>query len=335
MKAVRVHELAGPGSLVVESVPDPVPQPGEVAVRVHRAAFNRRDIFITQGLYPGIELPKILGSDACGTVAALGEGVQGPKVGLPVVIDPTIDWGENPRVWERKSTVLGMPRDGTFAQFVAVPARNVYPKPGGLSDDEAAAIPLAGLTAYRAVFTRGKLQRGETVLITGVGGGVQSFVLLYAKHAGARAIVTSGSDEKLERAKALGADVAINYKTSPEWQKEVRAATGAGPDLIVDSVGGETLARCLGVAKYGGRVVIYGGTTGNASIRPYDIFWKQLDIHGTSMGSPHDFRAMLELFETGQLKPVIDEVVPMDQAAAAAERVATATQFGKVVLAID
>jgi len=254
MKAVRLNELGGPEKLHVEEIPDPVAGPGEIVVKISRAAFNRRDVFITQGLYPGIELPKTLGSDGAGVVASLGEGVSGPAVGTPVIIDPEIGWSDTLGHAYKGASVLGMPMDGTFAEYVLVPAPNVYKKPASLSDDEAAAIPLAGETAYRAVFTRGQIHKDDAVLITGVGSGVQTFALLYAKHAGARTIVTSGSDEKLERAKALGADVAINYKTNPDWHKEARtAAGGGGPSLIIDSTGGETFARCLDIARHEAR----------------------------------------------------------------------------------
>jgi NADPH:quinone reductase-like Zn-dependent oxidoreductase len=317
----------------VEDLDVPSPAPGEIVVRLRCAALNRRDLYITEGRYPAIELPCTLGSDGCGEVAAIGSGAAGPPPGTPVVIDPTIGWGPDPRVWTRAGGVLGMPRDGTFAEYVSVPAANVHPKPAGLSASEAAAIGLAGLTAYRAVFTRGGLARGETVLITGIGGGVQSFVLAFAKHAGARTIVTSSSDEKLERARELGADVTVNYRTTPDWHREVRRAADGGPDLVIDSAGGETLARALEVAKYGGRVVIYGGTAGEATIRPYAIFWKQLDVLGTSMGSPGDFRGMLELFEHG-LRPVVDSTYPLDEAGSALRRLAGGEQFGKILLAI-
>ena len=335
MKAVRLNELGGPEKLHVEEIADPKPAPGEALVRIKRAALNRRDVFITQGLYPGIELPKTLGSDGCGTVAQYGDGANGPAIGQRVVIDPTMNWGDDERVWRRDGGVLGMPHDGTFAEYVRVPAQNVHPAPEHLSDEEAAAIPLAGLTAYRACFSRGDLTKDDVVLITGVGGGVQTFVLLYVKCVGAKAIVTSGSDEKLARAKAIGADVCINYKKSENWSKEARdAAGGGGPSLIVDSVGGETLSKALDIARYAGRVVIYGGTTGDAKIRPFSIFWKQLDVRGTSMGSPEDFRHMLRLFSKHKLRPAVDEVVPMSQVASAAARLAEHNQFGKVVLEI-
>ena len=331
MKAVRLHELGGPEKLVIEEIPTPVPAAGEILVRVKRAALNRRDVYITQGLYPGIELPKTLGSDGCGEVAALGDGVKGPAVGTAVIIDPALGWGPSERVWERTATILGLPRNGTLAEYVTVPAENVYAKPTHLSDDEAAAIPLAGLTAYRATIARGKVTKDDLVLIPGIGGGVQTFVLLFAKHAGAKTIVTSSSDEKLARAKALGADHAINYRANPDWHKELRKI--GEPTLIVDSSGGETLGRALDAAAFGGRAVIYGGTNGNVTLRPYSIFWKQLDVMGTSMGSPRDFAAMLELFNSG-LHPVVDGVYPLAEIVRAAELVNGHGQFGKVVLAV-
>ena len=335
MKAVRLNELGGPEKLHVEEVPEPKPAAGEALIKVKRAALNRRDVYITQNLYPGIELPKTLGADACGTVAAYGDGAQGPAIGTRVVIDPTMNWGDDERVWKREGGVLGMPRDGTFAEYVTVPAANVHPAPEHLSDDEAAAIPLAGLTACRACFSRGELSKEDVVLITGIGGGVQTFVLLFVKAVGAKAIVTSGSDEKLARAKAMGADVCINYKTTENWSKAVREASGGGPTLTVDSVGGDTLSKALDIARYGSRVVVYGGTTGDAKVRPFSIFWKQLDVRGTSMGSPEDFRHMLRMFSKHKLKPAVDQVFPMSDIAKAATRLADANQFGKVVLAIS
>jgi zinc-binding alcohol dehydrogenase/oxidoreductase len=332
MRAARLHAIGGPDHVRVERVDAPQPGPGEALVRVDAAALNRRDLFITQGLYPGIALPVILGSDAVGTVIAYGPGANGPELGARVVIDPMLEWGDDPRVWSPAATILGMPRPGTLAEYVCVPAVNVHAAPPHLTRDEAAALPLAGLTAYRALVTRGRLQRGETILITGVGGGVQSIVLLFAHALGARCIVTSGSDEKLVRARALGAEIAVNYREDPQWHKTIRSA---GPiDLAIDSAGGETLARVLDLVRPGGRVVIYGGTTPQATIRPFSIFWKHLDVLGTSMGSPQDFREMLAFVERERLCPVVDRVYPLDDVAAALRRLQEGTQFGKVVVAI-
>jgi NADPH:quinone reductase-like Zn-dependent oxidoreductase len=332
MKALRLHAIGGPDELHVDEIAVPQPRESEALVRIRAAALNRRDVFITAGLYPNIRLPITLGSDGAGEIAALGAVFGDLRVGDEVVIDPLLAWGEDQRVWDpATANILGMPHDGTFAQYVVVPAENVYPKPKRLSMEEAAAIPLAGLTAYRALFTRAALQRGENVLITSVGGGVQTFVLLFAKHAGARTIVTSGSDDKLERARALGADLAINYKTTPDWQKMLRSER---IDLVVDSSGGETLRKALDAVRPGGRIVIYGGTTGEATIRLFPLFWKHISVLGTSMGSPQDFAAMLELFSDG-LCPVVDRVFALDDAVAAARRLDAAEHFGKIVLRVD
>jgi NADPH:quinone reductase-like Zn-dependent oxidoreductase len=335
MRAVRVHAISreeGPQQFRVDDVDDPTPRPGEALVKISRAAFNRRDVFISQGLYPNIQLPCILGSDGCGTVVGYGEGASGPPVGTRVVIDPTLNWGPDERIWRRDAQVLGMPHPGTMAQYLAIPAANVHPAPPSLTDDEAAAMPLGGVTAYRALVVRGGCTKDDVVLIPGIGGGVQTFVLQFAKRIGAKAIVTSSSDEKLARAKALGADVCINYKTSERWDKDVAAVDG-GPSLIVDSVGGETFAKALNVARYGARVVMYGGTTGDSKVRPFSIFWKQLDVLGSSMGSPSDFAAMLACFD-GSLKPTVDSTFALDDIVAAAQKVESGDQFGKVVVAV-
>ncbi len=322
MKAIRLHETGGPEKLRIEEVPQPQAQPGETIVRVHAAALNHRDVFITQGLYANVKLPCTLGADGAGEVD-----------GKDVLIDPTIGWGDDDRVWRQDATILGMPRDGTFAQYVSVPSENVHAKPEHLSYEEAAAVPLAGVTAFRATFARGQLQEGETVLLTGIGGGVQTFVLLFAKACGARVVATSSSDEKLARAKALGADITVNYKTDPDWHKTVRKLAGT-IDMVVDSAGSDTFAKVVTVVRSGGRVVTYGGTAGEAKLRMYPVFWNHLDIRGTSMGSPKDFSAMLHFINKHRIKPVIDRVYEFDQVVEAAQRMNEAGQFGKIVLRV-
>lgn len=334
MKAVRLNEIGGPEKLLIEEIARPEPGPGEIALSLRAAALNRRDVYMTRGLYPNIALPRTLGSDGAGVVAALGAGVDGPAVGTEALVNPLLGWGRDPNVWEPGATILGMPRDGTFAQTVIVPAQNVYPKPKHLSFEQSAALPLAGLTAYRALFTRGGLQTGETLLVTGVGGGVQTFALLFAKHAGARVAVTSSSDEKLERAKALGAEFTVNYATDANWQKTLRSL--APPiDLVIDSAGGATFAKALGIVRPGGRVVTYGGTAGDATIKMFPVFWNHLTVMGTSMGSPWDFAAMLDLVTQGELVPVIDCAIGVERVVEAARRLEEGRQFGKIVLAID
>jgi NADPH:quinone reductase-like Zn-dependent oxidoreductase len=336
MKAIVLRELGEAENLKLEDVPDPQPGPNEVIVRLKAAALNHRDVWIRRGLYAGIKLPIILGSDGAGEVSAVGEGVDSSLVGRAVVINPSLDWGDDDRVQGPKYRILGLPEDGTYAQFVKVPAGNIHPKPEALSFEQAAAIPLAGLTAYRAVASRARVQPGETVLVTGIGGGVSSFALQIAKHLGARVIVTSGSDAKLERARELGADGGANYRTQ-DWSKEVTAlCDGQGPDVVIDSVGGETFVKAIEIIKPAGRIVTYGATTGAAQqIEVRRIFWKQLNIFGSTMGAPREFSEMLKLFGAGGLRPVVDQVFPLAETAAAHRRMEEAEQFGKIVLRIE
>lgn len=338
MKAMRLHELEGPEGLRYEDVPDPAPGPNEVVVRLRNAALNRRDVFATRGQYPGAKpeaLPVILGSDGSGEVAAKGEGASGPEEGSEVVIHPSLFWGDDIRLPGKDFRILGLPEDGTYAQLVKVPAENVFPKPSHLSHEETAAIPLAALTAYRALFTRGGLQEGETALITGVGGGVATFLVQMASAAGARVFVTSGSKEKIERAKEIGAEGGISYETE-NWSRELRSMTG-GVDLSVDHVGGEVIEACLASAKPGGRVVIYGGTAGpRAEITLPRIFIRpgHLDVLGTAMGSAREFGEMLEFYERHELHPVISETFPLEEAAAAQSYMEQGEGIGKIVLEI-
>ena len=335
MKAIVLHSVGEPDALRIEEVPDPAPGPGQVVVRLRAAALNHRDLWILRGQYAGLRFPIIPGADGAGEIAAVGRGVTGVSPGAAVVINPSLDWGDDPRAFGPKFRILGLPDNGTYAEQVAVPAANVLPRPAGLTDEEAAAVPLAGLTAFRALVTRGRVQRGETVLVLGIGGGVATMALLMARHAGARVLVTSGSDEKLARARALGADRGFNYKTA-DWAAAVREATGGlGPDLIIDGTGGATFERALDAARPGGRVVSYGATTGNVpELTVRRIFWKQLSVLGSTMGSPDDFRAMLALFGEGRLRPVIDRDFPLADAGKALLRMERAEQFGKIVLRI-
>lgn len=334
MRAMRLHELEGPQGLRFEEMPDPEPGPGDVVVRLGRAALNRRDLFATYGQYPGAKpdaLPVVLGSDGAGTVAAKGEGAGGPEEGAAVVVNPALYWGDDPDVPGKEYRILGLPDDGTFAEMVKVPAENVYPKPEHLSLDEAAALPLAGLTAFRALFTRGGLQRGETVLVPGVGGGVATFLVQMASAAGARVFVTSGSDEKIEKARGLGAEGGVNYR-SEGWHKELKGMAGQ-VDLSVDSVGGETFNALLSLARPGGRIVSFGATAGPAEklVLPR-IFLKHLTVLGTAMGTGEEFAAMLRFCEEHGLRPVVNERFPLEEAAAALERMDEGVGMGKILL---
>jgi NADPH:quinone reductase-like Zn-dependent oxidoreductase len=334
MNAIVLRELGGPERLVLETVPDPSPGPGQAVVRLRAAALNHRDVWIRRGLYAGIRLPVILGSDGAGEVEAVGDSVDRTWLGSPVVINPSLDWGPDPRVQGPQYRILGLPNDGTYAERVVVPAASLFPKPQALSWTGAAAVPLAGLTAYRALVTRARLQPGETVLVTGIGGGVATFALLLAHRLGARVFVTSGSDAKLERARQLGAAGGVNYEADT-WGKDVQRLTDGGPDVVIDSAGREVFSTLLDIVKPGGRIVTFGATTGSPStIEVRRIFWKQIGILGTTMGTPDEFARMLALFD-GTLAPVVDRVFPLAQAAEAHARMEQAGQFGKLALEIS
>jgi NADPH:quinone reductase-like Zn-dependent oxidoreductase len=335
MKAIVLRELGAAENLKLEEVPDPQPGAGEAIVRLKAAALNHRDVFIWQKLYPNIKLPAILGSDGAGVVAAVGEGVDQSWIGREVVIEPGLDWGPSDKLQSKSYRILGMPEDGTYAEMIKIPAANPHPKPAHLTFEEAAALPLAGLTAYRAVASRAQVEAGETVLVTGIGGGVAMFAMQIARQFGARVFVTSSSDDKLARARELGAEGGANYK-NPDWGKQLADLSGGGPDVVIDSAGGESLETAVKIIKPAGRIVFYGATAGLAkNLDLYRCFFKQLTLMGTTMGSPREFAAFLKIFSDAQMHPVIDQVFPLAEAAAAHRRMNEASQFGKIVLKIE
>ena len=332
MKAIRLHQPGGPEQLRYEEVSTPRPGPGEALVQLKAAALNHRDVWIRLGMQMADRLPLIPGSDGAGLVAEIGAGVEGVNVGDAVVINPALNWGDREDRPSSDFKILGGPDPGTYAEFLVVPAENVFPKPSPLSMEEAAAMPLASLTAWRAVITRGQVKPGEWVVVLGIGGGVATFALLIARVAGASVIATSSSEAKLERARELGADHTVNY-TSEDWEKVVRERTGGGADVVIDSVGKETWGKALRALRPGGRLVSFGATTGRTTeVDIRHVFWNQLSILGTTMGSPQEFASMLILYEAGRLKPVVDSVFPLRDAAAAHSRMDQGQQFGKIVL---
>jgi zinc-binding alcohol dehydrogenase/oxidoreductase len=334
MKAMVLHEIEGPESMSYEDVPDPEPGPGETVVRLRAAALNRRDVFVTRGQYPGAKpeaLPVILGSDGSGEVVARGDGAAGPDEGTEVVINPALYWGDDPDKPGKEYRILGLPDDGTFAQLAKVPSENVFPKPSHLSHEEAAAIPLGALTAYRALVTRGGVQEGETVVVPGVGSGVATFVVQIAVALGARVFVTSGSDEKIEAAKALGAEGGVNYN-SEDWSRELKSMAG-GVDLSVDHVGGEAFDAMVSLAKPGSRIVTFGATAGpKVSVVMPRIFLKHLTVLGTAMGTNEEFGAMLDLWAEHGLRPTVDETFPLEETAAAMKHMEEGAGMGKIVI---
>ncbi|MSO94193.1 MAG: oxidoreductase [Thermoleophilia bacterium] len=317
MLAVSVYEG---GEIRHETVADPVAGPGEVVVELRAAALNRRDLLVAGGTYP-FPLPLIPGSDGAGVRRDTGE---------EVVIYPALDWGPREEAFGPDFQVLGGPRNGTYAELVVVPEVNVFPKPERLSWEEAAALPLAGLTAYRALFSRGGLSAGETVLVLGAGSGVSTFAVQLAAQAGARVLVTSSSDEKIERSRTLGAEGGVNYATE-DWVAAVKELGGA--DLVIDSIG-STWPQSLECVRPGGRVVVFGATGGTEvtlPVRPF--YFGQWSLLGTMMGSPADFAGLLGALSSGTWRPVIDSVVPLAEAATALETMASGRHFGKLVLA--
>jgi NADPH:quinone reductase-like Zn-dependent oxidoreductase len=318
MKAIRIHEDGGPEVLRYEDAPDPEPGPGEVLVRLRAASLNHLDLWIRKGL-PSVAKPRILGADGAGLREDTGERV---------VINPGIEHGE-------RITVVGEHMDGTHAELVAVPESNVYPLPDELSFEEAAAFPLVFETAYRLLVTKAQLREGEWVLLWGIGSGVALAGLEIAKSLGARALVTSSSDEKLARARELGADATVNH-VSGDVRAAVKEATeGKGVEVVLEHVGEATWQTSLQSARAGGRIVVCGATSGpNPPAALHRIWWKQLTIYGSTMGTREDFEAAYELVKSGRAKPVVDSVFPLAQARAAHERMEAGEQFGKIVLAI-
>jgi zinc-binding alcohol dehydrogenase/oxidoreductase len=306
---------------------------GEVVVHLKAAALNRRDYWITQGMYPGIKTPIVLGSDGAGVVTQTGDGVDRTWQDTAVIVNPALDWGNSQSAQSNEFTILGLPRDGTFATEIVVPATQLHPKPEHLIWHDAAALPLAGLTAFRALFSQGTLQSGETLLITGIGGGVATFALQFAVAAGAKVWVTSSSAHKIERAVKLGAEGGFDYR-SDSWAKECAALAGL-PDLIVDSAGGPGYRSLLELAAPGGRIVNYGATAGPPEkVDLFKVFWKQLRLQGSTMGSPANFAAMIEFIEKHNITPVIDAIFPLADGNRALEQMRTSPQFGKYVLDI-
>lgn len=330
MNAIQLTETGPPEVLRISEVPDPEPGPGEVLVELKAAALNRRDVFLRKGVAPS-PLPVIPGSDGAGVVRSLGEGAAGVSEGDEVMILPSLGWGGGEAAPDPGFRILGGPDDGTYAELIRIPAANVFPKPSRLSWEEAAALPLAGLTAWRALVSRAALRSGETVLILGIGGGVATVALHLARAAGARVVVTSSSAEKLARAADLGAAAGVNY-TEEDWVDQVKAETGGGVDVVVDSVG-STWPDSVNCLRPGGRLVVFGGTGGGKAemmIRPVTV--GQVSILGTTMGSPRDFAGLLNAVNHQSWIPVIDSVRPLAEAADAHAREEAGEHFGKLVL---
>lgn len=344
MKAVRIHEHGGVEKLRYEEAPEPtLTSPTDAIVRLKAAALNHIDLWNRRGL-TGVKIsfPRILGADGAGTVVEVGEQVGNLRRGDAVCLFPPSGCGQCEFCLTDRDfmcvhlRVLGERLDGTYAEYVKLPGRNCFPVPPGLSFEEAAAFPLVFITVWRMLVTNADLRPGEHVLILGIGGGVATAALQLAKAMGAHVIVTSSSDEKLEVAKNWGADHGINYRKS-DFAAEARGLTGKrGVDVVVDCVGGEGWAKSLAALVKGGRLVTCGATAGaNPPTDLRRIFWNHLKIFGSTLGSREEFRQLLAFMRTCGIRPILDQLFPLREAAEAQRRLEEGRQFGKIVLQIE
>jgi NADPH2:quinone reductase len=327
MKAVRIHEDGGPEVLRYEDVSDPAPGPGEVLVSLRAAGLNHLDVWVRKGL-PSAPKPRILGADGAGVVSALGDGVEGFEIGDRVVVNPGI-------VNDGRITVIGEHTEGTYCELKALPAGQLYPLADSLTFEEGAAFPLTFETAYRMLVTKAAVREGEWALIWGIGGGVALAAFELCRALGVHTIVTSSSQEKLDRARDLGADLAVSHVDDDVVEAVKETTGGHGADVVVETVGEATWERSLGAAAQEGRVVVCGATSGHSPpARLYRLWWKQLVIYGSTMGMPSDFEGAYELIRAGRARVHVDSVYPLAEAAKAHERLESGAQFGKVVLRI-
>ncbi len=288
-------------------------------VNLLSSALNHRDIWITKGMYPGIESYKIMGSDGCGIID-----------GQEVIINPGIGWGDKERYQAHAFKVLGMPHHGTFSDNIFIDKRYIYPRPHHLNIYQAAALPLAGLTAFRAIIKKCQLQRSDKVLISGIGGGVALMAFQFAMAMGCDVFVTSGHDWKIAKAMEMGAIGGVNYK-SDNWSQSLKARYG-GVDVVIDSAAGKGFTSFIDLCNPGGRIAFYGGSKGAISaLNPQAIFWKQISIFGTTMGSDQDFREMLDYVNNKEIVPIVDEVIPLSNWKKGFAKLENGSQFGKIV----
>jgi zinc-binding alcohol dehydrogenase/oxidoreductase len=333
MKAVLFKGKDYP--LTVEEVKKPKPVKDQVLIKLKYAALNHRDVWLVREQAQHFPNGIILGSDGSGVVEDVGEDADSLLIGAEVVILPSLDWGSNPIVQGDSFRILGFPDNGTFADYIVISKKYIFEKPEHLSFEESAAIPLSALTAYRALFSKARLRAKEKVLITGVGGGAALSVLQLAVAYQARVYVTSGSQEKLSKAKELGAIAGFNYK-DPEWVSKAQKEAGGGFDIIIDSAGGDQFSKLIELALPGGRIVNFGRTAGNITeLSTRLLYWKQISIHGTTMGTRDEFLSMLDFMESRNIKPVLDKTFKLHEINEAFSRMENGNQFGKILLEIN
>ena len=331
MKAIVISDRQEPIQIIDKEIPQL--KKDEVLVKIYAAALNRRDQWIRQGMYPGIILGTTLGSDGSGLVTEIGNEVDDSWLNKEVIINPNINWGSDPKVQSPDYHILGMPSNGTLAEYVVVKADRLHLKPDHLNWGAAAALPLGGLTAYRAIFHHGHITSQDRVLISGVGGGVAQFAFQFALAVGAEVYVTSSDQVKIERCLQLGAKGGFNYKNE-NWQSEAIEEAG-GFDLVIDSAGGDQLNDFIKMMLPAGRIVFYGATTGMPTkLDVFRMFWNQITIQGSTMGNDEEFNQMLDLVNQFKIHPIIDSIYPFEQALAAFEQIQNGV-FGKVIVQIN
>lgn len=320
MKALVLEGINQP--IEIRNIDKPYVEKDFSLVAVKTAGLNHRDLWITKGQYAGLKFPIVLGSDVCGW-----------HLNKRVLINPAFFWGENLNVQSKQFEILGLPRNGSLSEFVCVPNSSIYEAPNHLTDEQVAAIPLAGLTAFRALVTKTKPIKGEKILITGIGGGVALFVLQYALALGLEVYVNSSSDEKIQKAVALGAKGGVNY-TSLDWDKKLLEMCH-GVDIIVDGAAGSDFNKLVKVCNPAARICIYGGTQGLiGNLMPQQIFWKQISIFGSTMGNDQEFSDMLDFINTYKIVPIVDSIYAFEDVNLALLRMSQGDQFGKIIIKI-
>lgn len=325
MKALIHEKKAGKEGLSYCEMEELLPKEGEVRVRLETAGMNHRDLFVLNR-HKESEPPLIIGSDGAGVIDAIGPSVTNITIGDEVMINPSLGWIEESDAPPKGFEIVGLPFHGTFAQSIIVPAENVTPKPSYLTWEEAGVLSLAGITAYRALFSRAKVKAGMNVLIPGIGSGVATFLLQFAKAVGATVFVTSRSVEKCEQALAIGADFALD--SNSDWTKNLQ---GTKMDVVIDCVGAATFNKSLSQLRPGGTIVTFGSSTGDeVNINLRDLFYGQINVLGTTMGSKEEYIKMLQFIELHQIKPIIDRIYPLSEYEQAFLRLDNAEQFGKI-----
>jgi len=321
-------------NISVEDILLPEINEDEVLIKILSASLNHRDLWITEALYSKIKLPIVLGSDGAGTIHSKGINVKDLEPGDEVIINPGINWGEHENFQSKEFKILGMPDNGTLSEYVKVNKDYIFKKPAHLTFEEASALPLAGITAFRSLFKKAVIKNNENVLITGIGGGVATFAMVFALKAGANVFVTSGHDHKIEKAISYGAKNGVNYRNN-EWDKKILNLAGDNINVVIDGAGGVNFQKCVDICSYGARIVCYGATSGSVKeFSIHKVYWKQLKLMGSTMGSQKDFEDMIRFINEHKVKPVIDKTFDLAEVYKAFERMSHSEQFGKIAISL-